>query len=190
MFTCQTCMTSFNVVNTFFANLAVYIRTPSLTKMAVVLTDLGSPQNVVMYCLVIIMLLWLHGKTAHLTQFVITMSTGALIVFLTKTVVQLPRPFDGLISETGYSFASGHATMAMIFFMLIAYSYKLHIKNLTLRRLFVTANILLAVLIGATRVYLGVHYATDVIGGLLIGLIVSGVSIIMFERHHRMKVIS
>lgn len=184
---CQACLTSFTTINDFFANIAMALRNPAITKFVIILTDIGRPRNILMFCIVVAMVLWLHKKIDHLIQFVITVSTGALVVTLTKMIIHLPRPIGGLIEESGYSFASGHATMAMIFFMLIAYSYKSHIENLIMKRLFVALNILIAVFIGATRIYLGVHYATDVIGGLLIGLIISGASIIMFEKHQRSK---
>ena len=99
--------------------------------------------------------------------------------------MQLPRPEGGLIPETGYSFASGHAAMAVIFFFLIAYSYKSHVKSRVLRTLFIVANACLALAIGFSRIYLGVHYATDVLFGFLIGLVVSALSVIVLQSYER-----
>lgn len=187
MINCQYCLTSFDFINNMAFKLAGAIKTPELTKVMILVTNIGSPINIAMFCLVVLMILWLHKKYEHMIQFAVTISVGALVVFLTKVLVQLPRPENGLISADGYSFASGHATISAIFFTLIAYSYKTHIENLTLRKIFVIANILIAIFVGITRVYLGVHYATDVLAGFLIGFIISASSMIIFEKHLREK---
>lgn len=187
MINCQYCLTTFGFINNTASKLIEGVRFPALTELMIFVTNIGSPINIAMFCLVVLMALWLHKKYEHMAQFAITTSVGALVVFLTKILVQLPRPENGLITADGYSFASGHATIAAIFFTLIAYSYKNHIKNTFLRNIFVIMNILIAIFVGITRVYLGVHYATDVLAGFLIGFIISASSIIIFERHLREK---
>jgi undecaprenyl-diphosphatase len=74
--------------------------------------------------------------------------------------------------------------MAVVFFTLIAYSYKNHFSNRFARGCFVSFCILAIAFVSISRIYLGVHYTTDVIAGLLIGSIISAISTLMYEKHH------
>ncbi|MCF7865737.1 MAG: phosphatase PAP2 family protein [Candidatus Pacebacteria bacterium] len=149
------------------------------------LTDIGGPSSIALYCLVLVMFMWLHKKYSHLSQFILTMGTTAIVAVGTKELVRLPRPTGGLIPEIGYGFASAHAMMAVVFFTLIAYSYKSHFRNKITRGVFIFMCICIVLVVSMSRIYLGVHYATDVIGGLFIGLIISSFSILMYEKHQR-----
>lgn len=173
-----------NVINIYFKDFFDSIQTPILTKFMVLTTDVFDPVNIFLYCLILAMFMWLHKKLSHMTQFICTMATTGFVALGVKEIVRLPRPGGGLISEIGYGFASAHAMMSVVFFTLLAYSYKNHFKNKMMRSLFVSICICVVLIVSASRVYLGVHYATDVIGGLFIGLIISAVSILMYEKHH------
>jgi undecaprenyl-diphosphatase len=74
-----------------------------------------------------------------------------------------------LIPETGFSFPSGHTTLSIAFFGVLIYLFKDEIKNKTLRYLFITISLLLPFLIAFSRLYLNVHWFTDVVAGLFIG---------------------
>lgn len=163
---------------TFFSSL----HTPTLTQWMSFITDVGSPANIALYCLAFLMLLWLHEKRDHFVQFVFTLSVTAVVVVLIKAIVQLPRPTGSIISETGYSFASGHAMFSTVFFLLMLYSYKDSIGNSLLRKAYIALCILAPLMIGISRVYLGVHYMTDVLAGFLIGTIITCVSVIVHQR--------
>lgn len=158
------------------------IHSPILTEIMLIVTDVGSPSSVILYCLVISMVLWLHKKYAHMTQFILTIGASGLVALLTKIIVRLPRPSGGLVSEIGYSFASAHAMVAVTFFMLIAYSYKNSFKSKLAKYALFSLSALATLLIGLSRVYLGVHYMTDVLAGFLIGSIIVGISILLYEK--------
>ena len=83
-----------------------------------------------------------------------------------KMLVQRPRP-EGfrLIAESGYSFPSGHSMVAMAFYGLLAWMAWRYEKDPTVRRLGVAGFALVVVMVGISRIYLGVHYASDVIAG-------------------------
>lgn len=88
-----------------------------------------------------------------------------------KSILQRPRPSDyRIINETGYSFPSGHSMISMAFYGFIIYLVYKYIKN---RYLKIGLTIILSVLIvaiGVSRIYLGVHYTSDVIAGFLISI--------------------
>lgn len=88
-----------------------------------------------------------------------------------KFIVQRPRP-EGfrLIAESGYSFPSGHSMVAMAFYGLLAWMVWHYERDPFVRRACVTGFGLVVVLVGVSRVYLGVHYASDVIAGFCIAL--------------------
>ncbi len=85
-----------------------------------------------------------------------------------KFIIQRPRP-DGfrLATASGFSFPSGHSMVAMAFFGLLAWLVWKYEADRRLRRLYATGFALVIVMIGVSRIYLGVHYASDVLGRLL-----------------------
>lgn len=87
-----------------------------------------------------------------------------------KDLIKRPRPnFFPLVHETSYSFPSGHAMNSVVFYSLISYCIFWQMKNKKLGRLLTALVIVSVVVIGVSRVYLGVHFPTDVFGGWVIG---------------------
>ena len=89
-----------------------------------------------------------------------------------KYLVQRPRP-DGfrLISETGYSFPSGHSMVAMAFFGLLIWMVWRYHRRDAMRVVWCVVFGLVIVMVGVSRIYLGVHYASDVLAGFCVSLI-------------------
>ncbi|WP_375434769.1 phosphatase PAP2 family protein [uncultured Hymenobacter sp.] len=88
-----------------------------------------------------------------------------------KQFYQRPRPLLPLVSATGLSFPSGHAMISASFYGLLIYLAYTHIRKATWRWSLIGGLVLLVALISLTRVYLRVHYATDVVAGLMAGLV-------------------
>ena len=162
------------------------IQTPWLTRIMLFISDIGGPGSIALYCLVLVMIMWLHKKYDHIIQFILTMSASAFIAVALKEALKIQRPSGGLITEVGYSFVSAHTLIAMVFLVLLVYSYKDHFKTKIVRSFFVVASTLFGLLVGVSRIYLGVHYMTDILGGLFVGLIISSVSILLYNRRKMM----
>ena len=145
------------------------LRSEPLTKIMMVITNLSSAY--VLIAITIGTLLFVKNKKVGLcvaSNLVIT----TLLNQLLKYIIQRPRP-DGyrLIAESGYSFPSGHSMVSMAFYGLIIYLIWKMVKNKKIKYISCGILGLLIPMIGFSRIYLGVHYASDVIGGFAISIV-------------------
>lgn len=86
-----------------------------------------------------------------------------------KFIMQRPRPTEfRIIEETGYSFPSGHSMVSLAFYGYLIYLIYKYINNKHLKRTLIIILSVLICIIGMSRIYLGVHYTSDVLGGFLI----------------------
>ena len=90
---------------------------------------------------------------------------------LLKGILQRPRPTEfRIVEETGYSFPSGHSMVSMAFYGYLIYLIYRYIKNKYVKWTLITILSILICLIGISRIYLGVHYTSDVLGGFLLSI--------------------
>ena len=114
-----------------------------------------------------------------------------LIVFILnqclKYIIARPRPLvEPLIHASGYSFPSGHSMVSFAFYGFLIYLINEYMSSK--KRIFAIVGLaVLILLIGISRIYLGVHYATDVIGGFLISLIYLAIYIKLIYKKEREK---
>ena len=88
-----------------------------------------------------------------------------------KAILQRPRPTEfRIVEETGYSFPSGHSMASMAFYGYLIYLIYKHIENKYLKWVLIALLSILICTIGVSRIYLGVHYTSDVLGGFLISI--------------------
>ena len=88
-----------------------------------------------------------------------------------KHIVQRPRPTEyRLIDETGYSFPSGHSMVSAAFYGLFIYLIFKNVKNKYIKWISIITLSILIILIGGSRIYLGVHYTSDVLAGFFISI--------------------
>ena len=90
---------------------------------------------------------------------------------LLKGILQRPRPTEfRIIEETGYSFPSGHSMVSMAFYGYLIYLIYKFVKNKYIKWSLIILLSILICTIGVSRIYLGVHYTSDVLGGFLISI--------------------
>lgn len=145
------------------------LRTGWLTTLAKGLTNVGSAWAILPVALIAALVLAARSNWAEFWVVV----AGTTLVFLLNTdikeIVDRPRPEDGLVGARGKAFPSGHAAHSMLYVWLAA-TVSLRLRpGLPAGTALVIAGILLAAGIGLTRVYLGVHYFSDVVGGWALG---------------------
>ena len=120
--------------------------------------------------LTIILLISIKNKKIGVSIF----SNLAIITILNqllKRVLQRPRPTEyRIIEETGYSFPSGHSMISMAFYGYLIYLIYKYVENKYVKWILISLLSVLICLIGVSRIYLGVHYTSDVLGGFLISI--------------------
>lgn len=147
------------------------IRAGWLTPAVRIITYTGNVQFIVGLCILL-----LAVKPVRV-RYGLPVSAGAIAVTIVnksiKHAVARPRPSDiaHLVTEGGFSFPSGHSITSMFVYGIMIYQVRRYVKD---RRLANALTVLLAIpmlLIGPSRIYLGVHYPTDVIAGWMLGII-------------------
>ncbi len=143
---------------------------PCLTGWMLLITDLGSLPLVT--ALTIFTVIYLYARREWWDGLGITVaSLGSWwLEFRLKLVFQRPRPhLPHLTPATGYSFPSGHALVTSALFFTLALVYYRHSASRAGRALVLAGAVLLVLLVGISRVYLGVHYPSDVVAGWAVG---------------------
>ncbi|EDO1166524.1 phosphatase PAP2 family protein [Listeria innocua] len=174
-------MTGAKWINTFDQYWNSIIRvgiTDTKTTLISYLTDIGGVATICILTVVVIIALVLMRKVDTAIWFGgIVLVGGALIPSIIKNIVQRPRPTYKLIEQGGFSFPSGHATGSTVFYGMLAFFLILYVSHKWLRFAISILALGLVLFIMYSRVYLGVHFPSDVVAGFLIGnaVIYSGI---------------
>jgi len=146
------------------------------------ITHLGETKYILVFSLLLLAILLKKGLIKEFVGLLTLTFSSASFILIFKNLIKEPRPKFALITETSYSFPSGHSTIAIAFYgLLIIYLFKvnkLNVKSLSLGFL----GILLIGSILLSRLVLGVHYFFDIIGGIILGLICVVLSILAYLK--------
>jgi len=153
-------------------SLAKSLHSEWLTAIMQAASFVGEEIVMVPVGLLIVIIGLYYRQRAEVLLFVAAMAGGQLIKDVLKELVARPRPAGYSLVElpTSYSFPSGHAMLSCVFFGIICYLAYRFLPKSPGRRLLAFASALSAFAISFSRIYLGVHYATDVLAGISIGL--------------------
>lgn len=138
-------------------------RNPFFTEFFKAITHLGGA-----IFLIIVTILCVIFVKNNKYKCVIPINLGVIVLLnlVLKNFFERPRPNNlRIIEETGFSFPSGHSMASMAFYGYLAYLVFKNVKNKKIRNVLCVLLGLLIFLIGFSRIYLGVHYASDVIAG-------------------------
>jgi membrane-associated phospholipid phosphatase len=145
--------------------------TPPLTTFFLIVTALGSIEAIVLLGTVVATFLAWGRRWLFLGSWLAAVAGSAILNQLLKGLFARPRPHfeHPLLVETSYSFPSGHAMESFVVYGMLAYFAVLALRSWESRVGVVCGAALLVVLIGFSRMYLGVHYFSDVIAGYAAG---------------------
>lgn len=135
-----------------------------------VITNVFSPIVITAVSLIIILCLLYKKKYYYSLIGFLSLGGGYLFTFIIKNIVMRIRPEGAFITQAGYSFPSGHAVSATIFFTLLIYFFILKVKAIHTREILIVISVFFLLLTAFSRVYLGVHWLSDVFAGIGLGL--------------------
>ena len=145
-----------------------YIMSEKLTPVIKMITNFGGAM--VLSITALLLLIMIKDKKIGV-GILINLCTATGLNLILKSLLQRPRPTEfRIINETGYSFPSGHSMISMAFYGFIIYLIYEKVKNKYIKWTSITLLSILIVMIGFSRIYLGVHYVSDVLAGFLFSI--------------------
>lgn len=145
-----------------------YLICDFMTTMFKIITEFGD--SFVLVSITLLSFVFVKNKKVGLA---ITSNLVIVTLFnvLLKNILQRPRPIEyRMINVSGYSFPSGHSMVSMAFYGFLIYLIYKYVQNVKLKRICIVCLVLLILLIGLSRIYLGVHYTSDVLAGFLFSI--------------------
>lgn len=145
-------------------------RNDNMTVFMQFATDIGDKFSIIIFTIISLTILALRKRWSEIIIWIIGIGGIVTITEILKDFFVRTRPEDAIIAVGGWSFPSGHTTMATAFFFLIIWSFSKSITNKLLKYFFVITFTIIPSLILISRLYLGVHWFSDILGGMLISM--------------------
>jgi len=167
-------------------NAVSQLHTPQTERVMLFFTWLGNPQWTVPLAIVVFVSLWLGKHQKQATIFMLNCFGGAVLSTCLKIFFGKVRPalWESPIVETTFSYPSGHALGSVVLYGFLAYLLAIRLPGH--RGVIYVGAIALCLAIGFSRLYLGVHWPTDLIGGYIIGFLWTSicVGLLQAKRKH------
>ncbi|MDR2163711.1 MAG: phosphatase PAP2 family protein [Clostridiales Family XIII bacterium] len=165
------------------------IRDGFLNAIMKFITRAGDTVTIAVICVVLVVL---PTRVRFGIPVAVAAVVAGIIQYILKHIIERARPDQAmwLIPEDGYSFPSGHSNASFVFYlflMILLRRYFIIGKNTGAANLAFVALPLLVAVIGGSRIYLGVHYPTDVIGGWLLGSVILIVIVMLYDNFYPTK---
>lgn len=146
---------------------------PALTAVMRVITFCGSTVFLIALGTCIVAAFYYRRHKRALVLFLLTMLGSTVLLTVLKTAFHRarPEPFFGYALPSSYSFPSGHSLSSFCFYGILAWLITARMKNRTAKIAVWTFAVALVFLIGLSRIYLGVHYPSDVLAGYATGIV-------------------
>ncbi len=174
--------TELTPLNTVVEQLVTHVRTPILTTLLVTVTRLGNPFILSFTAMLIAILLVVrNGRYYDATLLATAIVVAVVSLTVLKNTFQITRPGYGLEDFNGWSFPSGHATVATAFFFMLIYTFFGKMTSLKGKISLTSGSILGAIAIYFSRLYLGAHWTLDILAGIALGLLSVSFTILMFS---------
>ncbi|USG68250.1 phosphatase PAP2 family protein [Brevibacillus ruminantium] len=143
---------------------------PRLTIFMKICTFLGSPLFLILLLLISAIAMFIWKKRWEAFFLIIGLAGGAVFNSVLKWIFHRQRPtLNRLIEESGYSFPSGHSMNSIVLYGMLALLCHLFLRQFWPKFWIVAGTLVLVLLIGISRIYLGVHYPSDVLAGFAAG---------------------
>lgn len=160
------------------------IYTPLFTTIMKITTAIDNPFEISIIISIFAIYLIYKKWYMDLLLFLSSLFGSSAVMFILKDIIQRPRPTPRLIEVTGYSFPSGHATVSTTLGLSLYLILKDKVKH---KKILLTLCIIYPVVISFSRVYLNVHYFSDVVGGIGVGLFVTSLMAMVVEMQRNKR---
>ncbi len=150
-------------------NLLEIFRHPLLTRAFLWITVLGKGSLIAIFTVLFSILLLAWKKRYYLISLWVAVVSSAIFELLLKMIIKRPRPEDAVYIEKGFSFPSGHAALSTALYGFLIYFFWRNLKRWKTKINILFFNISLIIIVSLSRLYLGVHYFSDVWAGFLLG---------------------
>lgn len=141
----------------------------NMTNVIKFITFFGGSVGIVVVCLISMFII--RNKKINIILVINLICTVFINNYVFKLIFARERPnINPIVIEDSYSFPSGHSAISMMFYGYLIYLVYKYINNKILKYIIISCLSLLIILIGFSRIYLGVHYFSDVIGGFVLGI--------------------
>lgn len=148
----------------FFIN----IRTEEISFFVLIITYFGSITTTFTVTTLSCLSFYIHKEKKEIHRLLISVLGSTFTVFIIKILIERPRPLEALYIESTPAFPSAHAAIAMsLYGFLLWHVHKQ--KKQRFKALLITTLAILIILLGTSRLYLGVHYLSDVLAGYFVG---------------------
>lgn len=148
--------------------ISLHLISDVITPLAKFITNFGSAYWLIGFS---IFLLFAIKNRKIGISILLNLGISTITNYTLKQILQRPRPIEfRIIDESGYSLPSGHSMVSMAFYGYLIYLVYKNINNKYIRISLITFLSILIVSIGISRIYLGVHYTSDVIAGFLVAI--------------------
>ena len=154
-------------------NLFQMLRTPAADRLMLGATYIGSGQGVAVIAGAAVLIAILLRRWRDALMITASLAAGSAFFSIAKLIIRRPRPplYDARIVQGGFSFPSGHATMAAVLYATFAVILIRSFRSFWLRLPIALCATIAVLWIGLSRVYLGVHYPSDVLAGWAAGVL-------------------
>jgi membrane-associated phospholipid phosphatase len=141
---------------------------PVFSAFLLAITQLHSTIGISVLTLVVVIYLWQHGDRHWVLSLLLAVPGGLLVNVIVKHIYHRTRPTwdDPFLTLASASFPSGHAAGATLFYGFLAVYMVWRMKKPLPRALAVLACVLMVAIVGFSRIYLGVHYLSDVLAAV------------------------
>lgn len=159
-------------IDTVASNFMSAIRCDWLDYLMKFFTSFGNTSTILILLFVSVWIIVIMVKNRKLAMFFMGSLIGNVLINQgIKSLIRRERPVNSLIYVGGFSFPSGHAMVSMAFYGMLIYLFYKLVKNKRLKNILMIGCSILIFLIGFSRIYLGVHYLSDVLVGFSVSLL-------------------
>jgi len=167
------------------ADFFAFARSAGMVDFFTLFTMLGKWYVVGVLAILVIFVLWKIQKQVYILPLLATLIGSEIFIEIAKTLFHRARPISAAIIENGFSFPSGHATIAVAFYGFLVYIIFREAKKQWQKTIALIIGLVIILAIGFSRIYLGVHYFSDVVVGYLLGALFLCIGVVIAKRAKR-----